>query len=228
MSVTVQQRAAWHRALGDEHRLAIVDAVRLGDHTPGELARRTGLGTNLVAFHLARLEAAGVVTRAASEGDARRRYVRLAPDLPTTVLGPAPDAPPPARHVVFVCSRNASRSQLAAALWRSAADGASASSAGRDPAAALDPVTVTVARERGLRLTDAPRGYEQLTSEPAPDLLISVCDRAGEEDLPLPAVPRLHWSVPDPVDRGRAAVVAAYDDLAGRIARLLDATEVVA
>lgn len=227
--MTVRRRAAWHRALGDEHRLALVDAVRLGDHTPGELARRTGLPSNLLAFHLAKLEDAGVVVRTTSEGDARRRYVRLAPDVPSALLGPVPDDVPRARQVAFVCSRNASRSQLAAALWRAAAGEGTASSAGREPAAAIDPVTVAVARGRGLDLLDAaPRGYAQLGDGPAPDLLISVCDRAGEEELPLPAVPRLHWSVPDPVGRGRDAVETAYDDLAGRIARLRQAVEVAA
>ena len=219
MSLTVARRSALHRALGDEHRVTIVDALRFGDRTPGELTRVTGLGSNLLAFHLAKLEAAGIVARSVSEGDGRRRYVRLAPDVPASLLGPA-DAAPPVRRLLFVCSRNASRSQLAVALWRAAGGGA-ATSAGREPAARIDAVTVAVARERGLDLTEAvPRGYDQLTEDPLPDLIISVCDRAGEAELPLPSVPRLHWSIPDPVGRGRAAVVAVHDDLAGRVARL--------
>jgi DNA-binding transcriptional ArsR family regulator len=52
------RRAARHRALGDPHRLAIVDALRLSDRTPTELAEVTGLGSNLVAFHLRKLEVA--------------------------------------------------------------------------------------------------------------------------------------------------------------------------
>lgn len=213
-----------HRALGDPHRLAVVDALQLGDRTPGELAELTGLSSNLLAFHLEVLEEVGLVARGRSEGDGRRRYVRLVATVPDV---PASVAPGAARHVLFVCTRNASRSQLAAALW-TARTGRPASSAGREPADRVDPTTVAVARAAGLDLAAAaPHGFDALDT--TPDLVVTVCDRAGEaDDLPFADVPRLHWSVPDPVGRDRAAVEAAHRDLASRVERLAGLLEVAA
>lgn len=206
------RRAARHRALGDPHRLAIVDALRLSDRTPTELAEVTGLGSNLVAFHLGKLEDAAVVRRTTSEGDARRRYVRLDPAALRDLAG-AP-APVTAERVLFVCTRNASRSQLAAALW-TARTGAAATSAGSEPAPHVDPVTVEVARAHGLDLGAAvPRGYDAVGV--VPDLVVSVCDRAGEAVPPFRA-PRLHWSVPDPVGGTRADVEAVFAELRSRV-----------
>lgn len=208
----LHRRAARHRALGDPHRLAIVDALWLSDRTPTELSELTGLGSNLVAFHLGSLEAAGIVRRTTSEGDARRRYVRLATDALDDLIdgGPAVRAD----RILFVCTRNASRSQLAAALWR-ARTGRTASSAGRQPAGQVDPVTVEVAAQHGLDLAVAvPRGYDAVAE--VPDLVVSVCDRAGEATPPFDA-PRLHWSVPDPVGGTRADVEAALAELRGRV-----------
>ncbi len=205
------QRAAIHRALGDVHRLEIVDALRLSDQPPSRLAELTGLGSNLVAFHLGVLEAAGVVERGPSQGDARRRYVRLC-SAALRVLAPATRLA--ADDVLFVCTANSARSQLAAALWRTRT-GCPARSAGQEPAAEVHPLARATAARHGLQFGDArPQGYDEVTH--APDLVVSVCDRAHEAGPPF-AVPMLHWSVPDPVGGGPAAFEAAYDELTERI-----------
>jgi ArsR family transcriptional regulator, arsenate/arsenite/antimonite-responsive transcriptional repressor / arsenate reductase (thioredoxin) len=220
--LALEWRAAVHRALGDPHRLLIVDALRLSDRSPSELAARTGLGTNLVAFHLGVLEDAEVVERAASEGDARRRYVHLHRDV-LTALTPRPVLV--ADDVVFVCTANSARSQLAAALWRRRT-GLPARSAGSAPARAVHPLAVATAADDGLDLSAAvPRGYGQLGAPP--DLVVSVCDRAREGGLPFD-VPALHWSVPDPVPGDRAAFGAAYRELAARVDVLAASRQVVA
>src|SRR5690606_34812826 len=110
-------RAGVHRALGDERRLQIVDALQASDYTPGELAAITGLSTNLLAFHLGVLEAAGLVVRTESSGDARRRYVTLAMDPWGTLRAEATVPSERVETVLFVCTANAARSQLAAQVW---------------------------------------------------------------------------------------------------------------
>lgn len=50
-------------ALGEPARLHILDALRGGEHTVGELVTATGLGTANVSKHLQLLHAAGFVTR---------------------------------------------------------------------------------------------------------------------------------------------------------------------
>jgi ArsR family transcriptional regulator, arsenate/arsenite/antimonite-responsive transcriptional repressor / arsenate reductase (thioredoxin) len=214
VSPSVERRAAIHRALGDAHRLLIVDALRLSDRSPSELATLTGLGSNHVAFHLGVLQEAGVVTRAASEGDARRRYVQLHPEVLTSL---DPQDPIAADDVLFVCTANSARSQLAAALWERRT-GSPARSAGRQPAGAVHPLAVATAARHGLDLSAArPRGYDELRS--TPDLVVSVCDRAREGGLPFD-VPTLHWSVPDPVEGDAATFEAAFAELDARISVL--------
>ena len=219
-------RAAVHHALADEHRLAIVELLAPGDRTPGEIGERLGLPSNLVAFHLGELERAGIVGRRRSEGDARRRYVQLVADsvagvdvLPAHLRGatPAATSDGTAPKVLFVCTANQARSPLAAALWR-ALTGTAAESAGTQPAAAPHPTTRTVAAAHGLDLGGAlPRSLDAVTSDV--DLVISVCDRAHEDGIDIDA-PTLHWSVPDPVGRGRPAFERTLDDLTARIDRL--------
>lgn len=210
------RRARVHRAMGDTHRLALVDALSLSDRTPGQLRQATGLSWNLLAFHLGVLEDAGVVARRVSEGDRRRRYVRLRAEALDELANGGSSLP--VGSVLFVCSGNAARSPFAAHLWCQRA-GTSAWSAGTRPAPAVHPLAVEAAAGYGVDLGRVrPRGYEEV-AEPY-DVVVSVCDRAGE-DTPPPARLALHWSVPDPVAAGdRVAFEAAFADLAERVTRL--------
>jgi protein-tyrosine-phosphatase len=212
---SLRQRARVHAALGDPARLAIVDALVLGDASPGEIAHRLDLPSNLVAHHVKVLHDAGLVVRTRSEGDRRRTYLRLEPavlaSLPPPALGGAD-------RVVFVCTHNSARSQLAAALWRQRT-GRPVASAGTDPAPRVHPRAIKVAHRHGLALDPARTAHVNDVVHDG-DLVIAVCDNA-HEDLTGRVRPRLHWSVPDPVRTGTdAAFEAAYADLADRVARV--------
>jgi protein-tyrosine-phosphatase len=212
-------RARIHAALGDPARLAIVDALTLGDASPGEIGHDLGMPTNLVAHHLKVLQDAGLIVRTRSEGDRRRTYLRLQPDV-LAQLAPPPLAEAEQR-VVFVCTHNSARSQLAAALWRERV-GSPVASAGTKPAARVHPRAVKVAHRHGLAL-DPTRTANITDVVHDGDLVIAVCDNA-HEDLTGGVRPRLHWSVPDPIRLDTdAAFEAAYTDLAGRIDRLAPA-----
>jgi protein-tyrosine-phosphatase len=212
---SVAARARVHAALGDPARLAIVDTLTLGDASPGEVGGALGLPTNLVAHHLKVLAEAGLVVRTRSEGDRRRTYLRLVPETLAAIAHPA--LPVPAR-VVFVCTHNSARSQLAAALWgrRSRVP---AASAGTEPATRVHPRAVRVARAHGLRLD--PRATAHVSDVVrAGDLVVAVCDNAHER-LPAKSRPRLHWSVPDPAPADTdEAFEAAYTQIEARIDRL--------
>jgi protein-tyrosine-phosphatase len=153
--------------------------------------------------------------RTRSEGDRRRVYLRLVPDVLTGLTSAAAWAAP---RVVFVCTHNSARSQLAAALWARRSR-VPAASAGTTPARRVHPRAVRVARRHGLSL-DRARPVHLSDVVGHDDLVIAVCDNAHEQ-LDDPAGRRLHWSVPDParVDTD-AAFEAAYTDLASRIDRL--------
>ncbi|WP_173083125.1 arsenate reductase/protein-tyrosine-phosphatase family protein [Phytohabitans rumicis] len=208
-------RARVHAALGDPARLAIVDTLTLGDASPGEVGAALGMPTNLVAHHLKVLQEAGLVVRTRSEGDRRRTYLRLIPETLAVIAAPPLD--PPAR-VVFVCTHNSARSQLAAALWQRRSP-IPAASAGTQPAKRVHPRAVRVARAHGLHL-DPSRTAHVSDVVRGDDLVIAVCDNAHEH-LPASVRPRLHWSVPDPAPADTdAAFEAAYRDIADRIDRL--------
>jgi protein-tyrosine-phosphatase/DNA-binding transcriptional ArsR family regulator len=208
-------RARIHAALGEPARLAIVDTLTIGDVSPSELARSLALPTNLIAHHLNVLEEAGVLTRVKSEGDRRRTYLQLIPAALSLLIPPSLPAAP---RIVFVCTHNSARSQLAAALWANRSP-IPATSAGIDPAKRVHPRAIRVARRRGLTIQPARTAHidDVLRDD---DLVIAVCDAAHEH---LPVTPRrLHWAVPDPAAADNDdAFEAAYADLEARIDRLV-------
>ncbi|MDE3722782.1 helix-turn-helix domain-containing protein [Nocardiopsis sp. N85] len=214
---SLERRAALHAALADPARLAITDALCTGDASPSELGERLGMRSNLIAHHLRVLAEAGLTTRTRSEADHRRVYIRLLPEafgalVPTSLLR--------APRVVFVCTRNSARSQLAAALWRHRSP-VPAVSAGTRPGERVHEGAVAVAHRHGLHLKAENTAHVQDVLR-QDDLVVAVCDSAHEE-LPRTRA-RLHWSVPDPV---RAGTEAAFDDafsqISDRVERLAPA-----
>src|SRR5262245_43212362 len=168
-------RARIHAALGDPARLAIVEALRLGDASPGEIAEHLGMATNLVAHHVNVLDETGLVARTRSEGDRRRTYLRLRPET-LALLTPPHLA---ADRVVFVCTHNSARSQLAAALWRERT-GRPVASAGTRPAVRVHPRAVRIGRRHGLVLDPTATAHVDDVAR-SNDLLIAVCDNAHED-----------------------------------------------
>ena len=211
-------RARVHAALGDPGRLAIVDMLLLGDASPGEVSQALGMPTNLVAHHVKVLADAGLVTRSPSEGDRRRTYLRL---VPQTLASLTPPSSLPVTRIVFICTHNSARSQLATALWAQHST-VPATSAGTTPAARVHPRAVRVAKRHGLNLNAAKTAHvsDVLRTD---DFVVAVCDNAYE-DLASQARPALHWSVPDPAAADTdTAFETAYADLAARIDRLAPA-----
>jgi protein-tyrosine-phosphatase len=205
-------RAAAHAALSDPGRLAVVDSLEVGDLSPKDLASALGMSSNLLAHHLKVLEAAGLVRRLPSEADGRRTYVRVVPEA-LAALGRARTPALPAGRVVFVCSGNSARSQLAAAVWASRT-GRPAASAGTRPAKRIHPRTVGVARSHGLRLlADRPRATAEVLA--TGDTIVTVCDSADREV----AAAHMHWSIPDPV---RAGTTAAFTDTLAELTNRID------
>lgn len=209
----IQARAVKHLALSDAARLRIVDLLTVGDASPGELRELLGMPSNLLAHHLRALEAAGMVSRHRSEADKRRSYVSLRPGA---LDGITPGAVARAPRVVFVCTANTARSQLASALWQQAS-GIPVASAGTHPADRIAPGAIAAARRHGLELPDAaPRALDEVVLPE--DFVVTVCDLAHEE---LGDLGGAHWSIPDPVKTGsKAAFETAYTQIEKRIHEL--------
>jgi protein-tyrosine-phosphatase len=216
IELSIARRAAIHAALADPHRLEIVDELAMSDRSPSEFSASLAIGSNLIAHHLGVLEEAGVVERLWSAGDARRRYVRLIPDAVSVIAEPA--ATLVASHVLFVCTANSARSQLAAAVWNARHE-VPASSAGTRPAQRVRPEAIRAAARAGFDLEAATtRSIEEIATRP--DLLVTVCDIAREELGSFPHDVRLlHWSIPDPALTPSAA---AFDQALHRISSRVD------
>jgi len=104
------------------------------------------------------------------------------------------------QRILFLCTGNSARSQMAEALLRLIAGAHfEAESAGTDPAG-LNPMTVASMREIGVD----DRNYRSKNLEEfigqSFDYVITVCDRAKESCPVFPgAVTIRHWSFDDPV-----------------------------
>jgi protein-tyrosine-phosphatase/DNA-binding transcriptional ArsR family regulator len=209
----IEARAAKHAALADPIRLYAVDLLSTSDRSSTELQELLQVPSNLLAHHLRVLEDQGLVSRSRSQGDRRRTYVHLEQGMLSRV---EPISAVTAHRVVFVCTANSARSQLAAALWQRASP-IPATSAGTHPADRIDAGAIKAASRHHLDFADSsPRSIDDVLA--AEDFIVTVCDTAHEE---LGRADAIHWSVPDPVLVGTvAAFDAAYDDLATRVSEL--------
>ncbi|MFF0734263.1 arsenate reductase ArsC [Streptomyces chartreusis] len=123
-------------------------------------------------------------------------------------------------RVLFVCSHNAGRSQMAAALLAHRAGGhVVVSSAGTDPAAEVEPVVAQALTEAGVDLADA--FPKPLTDEvvQAADIVITM--GCGDACPVLPGRRYLDWPVTDPEDAPIAVVRGIRDEIDARITELL-------
>ena len=121
--------------------------------------------------------------------------------------------------MLFVCTANSARSQLAAAIWNQLSN-TPATSAGTHPGPRIHPRAVATAERHGLRFEpNRPEPFEDVLHDN--DLIVAVCDNAHEELEHT--LPRLHWSIPDPVPvNTNAAFERAYTDINRRIHQLVD------
>jgi arsenate reductase (thioredoxin) len=111
------------------------------------------------------------------------------------------DFPAPAR-ILFLCTGNSARSQIAEALLaRKGAGRFEVASAGSRPAAQVNPWAIRVLAEAGIDWSGrTPRGLDGLEPE-AWDFVITVCDRAREACPIFPGAPIVgHWGMPDPAE----------------------------
>ena len=128
--------------------------------------------------------------------------------------------PKSAPVVLFICTHNAGRSQLAAALLAQAAGNrVTIASAGTAPTAAVDPVVLEVLAERDIDASDAyPKPLTQEIVEAADVVITMGC---GDACPVLPGRRYLDWDLPDPVGADLDTVRSIRDDIEARVQLLL-------
>lgn len=232
------------RLAGDPVRWALVRELGRSDRRVRELTAAVQLPQNLVSYHLGKLRAGGVVASRRSSADGRDTYYHLDLDRCRELLAEAgvalhpglpdrPGRPAPARltaqRVLFLCTGNSARSQMAEALLEQLSGSAvDADSAGSRPKP-LNPSAVRVMAARGIDISGRASKHLDAFKETRFDYVISLCDRLREVCPDFLGGPRtIHWSIADPatepVDPQHPD--AAYERTAGeletRIRFLLD------
>ncbi len=129
--------------------------------------------------------------------------------------------------VLFLCTGNSCRSQMAEAIVNARYPQWRAVSAGTHPAGSVHPMAIQVLREIGIEHTGFSKNVEQFRND-ALDLVVTVCDDANEEcPVWLGRGKREHVSFRDPAkangtEEERLAVFREVrDDLLARIPPLL-------
>jgi len=127
------------------------------------------------------------------------------------------------KRVLFLCTGNSARSQMAEGLLRSqAANRFEVFSAGTI-ASFIRPQAIEVMKELAIDISaHRSKSLHEFIDEPF-DYVITVCDHAAQSCPVFPGdAKRIHWSIKDPVGTGDdeaqlEAFRAARDDLRGRI-----------
>jgi protein-tyrosine-phosphatase/DNA-binding transcriptional ArsR family regulator len=196
---------------GHPLRWHLLSELARSDRRVGELCELAGRQQSLVSYHLRMLRDGGLVSARRSAADGRVSYsvldlagcrarladagVALHPGLGSS----APSSEMPGADVLFLCTGNSSRSQMAEALCESMSAGAiRAVSAGSHPKP-LHPNAVRVMRDRGIDISGRRSKHLGEFAERHFDHVISLCDRVREVCPEFPGAPELiHWSIPDP------------------------------
>lgn len=202
-------------------RWSVLARLARSDYRVQELVAFLQLPQNLVSYHLRQLRTGNLVTERKSSADERSVYYSLDLEqfralylLAGSQLHPAliersvetiaskqqDNANQPPLRVLFLCTENSARSQMAEALLRHLSHGSiEAESAGSSPAEQVHPLAVRAMERTGLDMSQArPKHFDEFRGQHF-DAFVTVCDRVREV---CPAFPddseRIHWSFPDP------------------------------
>jgi len=226
-------------------RWRLLSELARSDRRVGELCELAGERQSLVSYHLRRLRDGGLVFSRRSVADGRDTYyaldllrcrelharagVSLHPGLATTVA-----QRPRTVHarVLFLCTGNSARSQIAEALAEKLSHGAvQAVSAGSHPKP-LHPNAIRILRERRIDVEGRRSKHLSEFAGDAFDYVVSLCDRVREVCPEFPGTPEtVHWSIPDPGresgtdDETLPAFERTATEIETRIGFLLDTIE---
>lgn len=207
--------------IADPLRWQLVSELARSDRRVSELTALSGKPQNVVSYHLRELRTAGLVSARRSSADGRDSYYRV--DLarcsrllcatgtalhPGLRLGLLPSDSRPgvagrSPRVLFLCTGNSARSQMAEALVQEmSGHRVEARSAGSHPKV-LHPNAVRVLADRGIDISGRQTKHLRRFTRMRFDHVITLCDRVREVCPEYPTHPTLaHWSIPDPALEG--------------------------
>jgi arsenate reductase (thioredoxin) len=220
-----QELALLFKAVADPMRLRLLSLIAChdgGESCVCDLTAVFDVTPPSISYHLKILREAGLIS-----SDRRGTWVfyRVNPDVMarmSAVLTPQPtalavtDVP----EVLFMCTHNAGRSQMAAALLASQAAGrVRVTSAGSEPADAINPAVTAAMTEIGIDISrQVPSPLESGQVEAAGIVITMGC---GDACPVFPGKRYLAWDLPDPAGLTVEQVRPIRDDIAARVRGLL-------
>jgi ArsR family transcriptional regulator, arsenate/arsenite/antimonite-responsive transcriptional repressor / arsenate reductase (thioredoxin) len=198
---------------GHPIRWRLLGELARSDRAVRELTGLLGEPQSLVSYHLGQLRSGGLVTARRSSADRRDSYyaidLRRCGELlrssgsalhPGLALEPAPPRSHVSRcRILFLCTGNGTRSQIAEALLDALSGGTvEVASAGSHPKP-VHPNAIRVMRERGIDISAKRSKHLEEFTRRGFDFVITLCDRVREVCPEFPGPPEaIHWSIPDP------------------------------
>jgi protein-tyrosine-phosphatase len=201
---------------GHPLRWRLLCELARSDRTVQELTASLGEPQNLVSYHLGRLREGRLVSARRSSADRRDAYytvdlARVGGLLSATgaalhpglrLVPPALAVAPHTVRVLFLCTGNSARSQMAEVLARELSGGViEAYSAGSHPKPMHPNAVRAMREEHGLDLGGLVSKHLDVFAGQRFDCVISLCDRVREVCPEFPGEPEtIHWSMPNPAD----------------------------
>ena len=217
--------------LGEPIRWQLVQTLAESDRTIQELSEQVGQPLNLLSYHLRLLREVHLVNQRRSSLDGRATYCSLdgmrlnelyegaSQALFAFRVRRAATTQRPVR-VLFLCTHNAARSQLAEGLLREAVQGHwLVASAGSDPRG-VHPLAIATLAQRGVDIQSQSSKDVNALEAREYDFVITLCDRVRAEKISWPNRPRrAHWSLPDPLAVPQREQPKAFRDTADALTR---------
>ncbi len=206
------------KLLAHDIRWKILVLLGRSDYCVQELVHLIEQPQNLVSYHLRQLRGQNLVSERRSSADSRDIYYSLNFETLSTLYFAAADALHPALsggiaellqtqvdrpekpvRVLFLCTENSARSQIAEALTRYLSKGmVEAFSAGSHPTS-IHPFAIRVLAHLGIDTSSLRSKHFDEFREQSFDRIITLCDYVREECPTFPGDPeRIHWSFSNP------------------------------
>lgn len=241
---TVTEPLEFVQLIADPVRWRVLVELGRSDRRVGDLCALVDRPQSLVSYHLRALRNGGLVSARRSAADGRDTYYRAEIGRVAELLGatgaalhpgvnlvPPTDPPIPRRRrkprVLFLCTGNSARSQMAEALLEHRTGGAIAARSGGSHPKPLHPNARRVMAERGIDISGHRSKHLDWFSGDRFDRVVTLCDKVKEICPDVEGWPSsMHWSMADPSREGAdddasyPAFVRAADEIEVRVGLL--------
>jgi protein-tyrosine-phosphatase/DNA-binding HxlR family transcriptional regulator len=216
------------KLLAHDLRWAIVQQLVSSDCRVNEIVATIGEPMNVVSYHLKQMRDAGLVAARRSDADGRDVYYSLnLPVLsdalqrtahmlnPSLLAQAAGESAVKPRRVLFLCTHNSGRSQIAEGLLRDlGGERFEVFSAGSHPTIIVPEARLAM-EEIGIDIGGQVSSHVNDFLDQPFDYVITLCDNMREVCPPFSGGEvKLHWGYPDPArHQDREARLGAYRDV---------------